>query len=293
MHGYGSAECAVSDAAETFLRGFHARNPGGSTRAFAGGSDEFDVSSYQRLAQTVTSTPGSVTVLDLACGDGYLLALLREHLGPVARLIGVDMSPDELAVARARLGSTVDLRCERAQAMTAESGSIDMVVSHMALMLMAPIDEIVREIRRILRPGGALAAVIGSDRRPPGAWAEFIDIARELGAAPIIALGDARMRMAAGIRDVFAATAGWTEIAIEEFDLNLDGPWPQVEAFLFGTYIPALAEPALREPLLREVRARIPASADARGIIRCRLGMRLIQFRRVESSETQPRDSRS
>lgn len=160
-------------------------------------------------------------------------------------------------------------------------------------MLMTPIDEVVEEIRRIVRPGGALAAVIGSDRRPPGAWAEFIDIARELGAAPMIALGDARMRTPAGIRDVFAATAGWTEIAIEEFDLNLDGPWPQIEALLFGTYVPDLVEAQLRERLRQETVTRIPALADTQGVIRCRLGMRLIQFCRVESSETQPRDSRS
>jgi len=234
-----------------------------------------------------------MTVLDLACGDGYLLALLRERLGSMARLIGVDMSPDELSVARARLGSTVDLRCERAQAMTVETGSIDTVVSHMALMLMAPIDEVVGEIRRILRHGGALAAVIASDRRSPGAWAEFLDIVRELGAAPMIALGDSRMRTIAGIRDVFSTSRGWSEIAIEEFDLTLDGPWPQVEALLLSTYIPALAKPALREPLLREIRARIPALANSQGVIRCRLGMRLIQLRRVESGETQPRDSRS
>jgi SAM-dependent methyltransferase len=260
----------------------------------AGGKDQFGVSSYRRLAQTIPGTPGSATVLDLACGDGYLLELVRGRLGPEARLIGVDMSPDELGVARARLGSNVELRCERAQAMTLESGSIDMVVSHMALMLMAPIDEVVREIRRVLRPGGMLAGVVGSDRRPPGAWAEFVDIARELGAASMITLGDGRMRTPAGIREVFSAATGWTEIAIEEFDLNLDGPWPQIEAFLFGTYVPDLVESALRERLRHETVARIPALADAQGIIACRAGLRQIQFRRGEEpNKTQPPDARS
>ena len=44
---------------------------------------------------------GNVTVLDLACGDGYWLALQRQRLGDDTRLIGVDLSLDELGAARA------------------------------------------------------------------------------------------------------------------------------------------------------------------------------------------------
>jgi SAM-dependent methyltransferase len=265
-----------------------------STRVFARGKDELGESSYQRIAQTIPTTGDNVTVLDLACGDGYLLELLRERMAPSARFIGVDMSTDELTAARARLGSNVDLRCERAQATTLAAGSIDVFVSHMALMLMAPLDDVIREMHRVLRPGGVLGAVVGSDRRPPGAWAEFIEIARELGASPKISLGDSRMRTVAGIRDVFSAAGEWTEIAIDDFEHNVDGPWPQVEAFLFGTYVSDLLEPALREPLRRETHARIPPLADSHGTIPCRTGMRLIQFRRTETpSEMQPLHSPS
>ena len=271
-------------AAEAFLRSFHARDPGGSTRVFVRGKDESGVSSYQRLAQTIPTEDGNVTVLDLACGDGYLLEVLRERLGSPARLIGVDMSTDELVAARARVGSNVDLRCERAQSTTLATGSIDVVVSHMALMLMAPLDEVIREMHRVLRPGGVLAAVVGSDRLPPGAWADFIAIARGLGAAPTIALGDRRTRTVAGIRGAFSAPA-WSEIAIDDFELNVDGRWPQVEAFLFGTYVSDLLEPAFREPLRRETFVRIPALADVHGTIPCRAGMRLLQFRRANAAE--------
>jgi SAM-dependent methyltransferase len=272
-----TTDCRMSDEAEDFLRGFHARSPGGSTRAFARGADERGLSSYQRLVQTLATTSRELTVLDLACGDGYMLGLLRERLGPAARLIGIDMSPDELGAARARLGSSFDLRCERAQATGLATGSVDVVVSHMALMLMAPLDEVIREMHRVLRPGGMFAAVVGSNIRPPGAWGEFIAIVRELGAVPTIAIGDPRTRAVAGIREAFGA---WTEIAIDDFELNIDGRWPEVEANLFGTYVPDLLEPALREALRRETTARIPALAGADGIIPCRLGMRLLQFRR-------------
>jgi SAM-dependent methyltransferase len=239
----------MSDEGEAFLRRFHARNTGGSALVFGRGKDEHGVSSYQRLVHSVPATPSDLTVLDLACGDGYLLALLRDRLGPAAGLIGIDMSPDELGAARARLDPRVDLRCERAQATTLATASVDVIVSHMALMLMAPLDEVIREMHRVLRPGGMLAAVVGSDQRPPGAWAEFVAIARELGAASTIVLGDPRARTVVGIRDVFGAPGGWTEIAIDDFEVNIDGPWAQVEAHLFGTYVCDALAPEFREPL--------------------------------------------
>jgi SAM-dependent methyltransferase len=284
MRGCGWAKCGVSEAAEAFLQTFHSRNPGGSARAFGHGKDECGQSSYHRLAQTIAASNSKLTVVDLGCGDGYLLALLRERLGPSARLVGVDMSPDELRAARARVDSGVELRCERAQETRLAAGSVDAVVSHMALMLMAPLDAVIREMHRIVRPGGILAAVVGTDRRPAGAWAEFIAIVRELGAMPTMAIGDSRARTTAGIREVFGGHGTWTEIGIEDFDLNIDGIWPQVESYLFDTYVPELIDPRLRAPLRREVAKRIPPLADAHGIVPCRLGMRLLQFRRFDAS---------
>jgi SAM-dependent methyltransferase len=279
MIGGRSQSVATSDA-ETFLLRFHARAPGGTVRAFAGGKDSLGRSSYQRLIQSVPELGRECTLLDLGCGDGYLLEQLRGRW-PQARLIGIDMSPEELHAARMRLGDRADLRCERAQTMSLGEGSVDCVVSHMALMLMAPIDEVMSEVHRVLRPGGVFAVVVGGDSRPPGAWAEFVAIARELCGAPTLALGDGRMRTPGGTRQLFAAPGAWSEIGIEDFELSVDGVWPEVESLLFGTYIPELLDASLREPLRREAAARIPALADADGVIPCRVGMRLLRFRRL------------
>jgi SAM-dependent methyltransferase len=70
------------------VRAFHAAHAGAMSRAFA------RAGSYDRLAALV---PPRARVLDLACGDGSLL----DRLGP--RAIGIDVSRDELALARGRV----------------------------------------------------------------------------------------------------------------------------------------------------------------------------------------------
>ena len=274
----------MTSDAEAFLLGFHARMAGVSSRVFMAGADSQGNSSYERLVHSIPQIDGGATIVDVGCGDGCLLELLRKRR-PLAHLIGIDMSPEELAAARKRLGPGADLRCERAQATTLATGSVDCVLSHMALMLMAPVDEVIGEIHRVLRPGGVFAAIVGSDYRPPGAWTEFVAIARDLGGAPRLALGDARVRTMHGILELFAATGAWSEAAIDNFELSLDGTWPQVEAILFETYVPDLLEPVFREPLRQAASQRIPALAGADGIVRCRIGMRLMRFHRLPDTD--------
>jgi ubiquinone/menaquinone biosynthesis C-methylase UbiE len=42
--------------------------------------------------------PGD-SVLDVACGTGANFPLLLDHVGPAGRVVGVDLSPDVLAIA--------------------------------------------------------------------------------------------------------------------------------------------------------------------------------------------------
>ncbi|MDO9218289.1 MAG: methyltransferase domain-containing protein, partial [Lacisediminimonas sp.] len=72
-------------------------------------------SSYEILASVVPSTSQSIEVLDLACGDGFLLALLASRAQPHLSLSGVDLSAGELAVAAQRLGHSIPLIQARAQ----------------------------------------------------------------------------------------------------------------------------------------------------------------------------------
>lgn len=94
-------------------------------------------------------------VLEIAVGTGRNLA----HYPAGTRLTGIELSPEMLAIARRRaadLEIDVDLRQGDAQALEFADDSFDTVVITLALCTIPDDRAAVREIRRVLRPGGRL-----------------------------------------------------------------------------------------------------------------------------------------
>lgn len=94
-------------------------------------------------------------VLEVAVGSGRNLP----HYLPGVRVLGVDISVSMIALARARStppGVTLDLRVGDAQSLDAPDGSFDTVVATLALCSIPDDDQAVREMARVLRPGGRL-----------------------------------------------------------------------------------------------------------------------------------------
>lgn len=150
----------------------HDSDPGVTARAFstlavtsAAGSH---ASSYEALADGLSSIRRDASVLDIGCGDATLLAMLAAR-EPALSLRGVDISPGELKAARQRLAGLGVVARARAQALPYPSECFDAVVSHMAFMLMPDIDRVLGEARRVLRPDGVLVLVIGAPTPPAAA----------------------------------------------------------------------------------------------------------------------------
>jgi ubiquinone/menaquinone biosynthesis C-methylase UbiE len=94
-------------------------------------------------------------VLEIAVGTGRNLA----HYPAGTRLTGIELSPEMLAIARRRatdLGIDVDLRVGDAQALEFADDSFDTVIITLALCTIPHDRGAVREVRRVLRPGGRL-----------------------------------------------------------------------------------------------------------------------------------------
>jgi arsenite methyltransferase len=128
------------------------------------------------------------TVLDLGCGSGRDCYLLSRLVGPQGRVIGVDMTEEQLAVARRhrewhakRYGyANVEFRqgyIEDLAAAGIADASVDVVVSNCVLNLSPDKPRVFREIFRVLKPGGELYfSDVFADRRIP----------RELAADPVL-----------------------------------------------------------------------------------------------------------
>ncbi len=119
------------------------------------------------------------TVLDLGCGTGRDAFLVSRLVGSKGRVIGLDMTPAQIEVARAaqtahqeRTGlDNVQFRNGRIEDLAAagiETGSIDVVISNCVLNLSADKARVFAEIFRVLKSGGELYfSDIYADRRIP------------------------------------------------------------------------------------------------------------------------------
>lgn len=138
---------------QEYLRAFHRQRPG-ITQAVLDQARDAGITPYQWLAKAV---PATGRTLDLACGS----APVRPALPSGHRYLGADRSPQELAEALTR-GASALVRADAA-ALPLADGSLDTVVCSMALMILQPLDQVLAEIRRVLRPGGTLAALVPTD----------------------------------------------------------------------------------------------------------------------------------
>jgi arsenite methyltransferase len=101
--------------------------------------------------------PGE-TVLDLGSGAGNDAFIARHEVGPEGRVLGVDMTQEMIAKARAnaaKLGyRNVEFREGQIERLPVDSGSIDVVISNCVLNLVPDKGRAFAEMFRVLRPGG-------------------------------------------------------------------------------------------------------------------------------------------
>jgi len=125
-----------------------------------------------RPFSTVVADAAHITagqrVLDVACGTGVLARTVATRVGASGAVLGLDANPAMLAVAR-RLDKGIAWIDGRAEALPLPAASVDAVVSQFGLMFFDDRVAALREMHRVLRPGGRLAvAVCDAVERSPG-----------------------------------------------------------------------------------------------------------------------------
>lgn len=104
--------------------------------------------------------PGE-TVLDLGSGGGIDVLLSARRVGPAGKAYGLDMTDEMLALARenqrkAGVENAEFLKGE-IESIPLPDASVDVVISNCVINLSADKDRVLREIYRVLKPGGRVA----------------------------------------------------------------------------------------------------------------------------------------
>jgi len=98
-------------------------------------------------------------VLDVACGTGVLARELLSRVGSTGQVVGLDANPGMLAVAAGGAPS-VEWHQGIAESLPFPDASFDAVVSQFGMMFFTDARQAVREMMRVLRPGGRLAVAV-------------------------------------------------------------------------------------------------------------------------------------
>jgi arsenite methyltransferase len=104
--------------------------------------------------------PGE-TVLDLGAGGGFDCFLAARAVGPTGKVIGVDMTPDMVTLARANAhkvtSTNVEFRLGEIEHLPVADGTIDVILSNCVINLSPEKQAVFDEAFRVLRVGGRLA----------------------------------------------------------------------------------------------------------------------------------------
>jgi len=106
-----------------------------------------------RMIRPWLRTSAGCMMLDVGCGDGYWTARLARLCG--ARACGIEVDASAVAAAR-REHPEHAWRVGRAEDLPFPDGAFDLVVSLSVIQFIADAGRALREMRRVLRPGGRL-----------------------------------------------------------------------------------------------------------------------------------------
>lgn len=119
--------------------------------------------------------PGQA-VLDVACGTGIVARTAAGRVGPGGLVVGLDLNESMLTVAR-RVAPELEWRQGDALALPFDDASFDAALCQMAFMFLPDRPRAVREMARVVRPGGTVAFLVPSELDLQPAYGPFVDLA--------------------------------------------------------------------------------------------------------------------
>ena len=262
-----------SKALLAHLKTVHKHHTGFTEKCATNCRDRSGLNSYEWLAEIVPDINGT-RVLDLACGSGPLLKILYDR-NINLKLIGIDVSPEELALARARISDcSVNLFQSKAQNMKAiNDDSLDVVLCHWALTLMDPIIPVLIEVRRVLCSGGQFAALVNGPMNAAPGYSDVHDLIYKYVQDKLpnygeIELGDPRIRNNDSLNNLLSEVFPDATVKIDTKVVTMEGPIDEVTRTAAGFfYASFVLPPKAHSSMLSKLSSLITTSKN-RGIFK-------------------------
>lgn len=193
----------------------------------------------EALLAALDAKPGE-RILDLASGTGEPALTLAQRLKGHVTILGVDAADGMVRVAQAKVMKErlqgISFRCMPAEQLALEDNSFDRALCRFGVMLFTDPLQGLKEMRRVLKPGGRFALAVWStpEAMPTLHWSYQVfskrlpeDLHPPL--AKVTSLG------ASGLLEDLLATAGFSSFTVERktFDYqfkSFDDYWDTVEA---------------------------------------------------------------
>jgi ubiquinone/menaquinone biosynthesis C-methylase UbiE len=205
-------------------------------------------------------------VLDVGCGTGLLTAELASVVGG-DRVSAVDPSEPFVEASRRRVPAA-DVRLAVAEALPFDDGGFDCALSQLVVNFMTDPDAGVREMRRVTRPGGTVAACVWDYAGEMTLLRTFWDAA--IAVDPAVAPLDEGVSMS--YCEPGSLRALWESVGLRDVDSHELRPsvgysgfeelWTPLTAGVApsGAYVVSLDDPG-REALRRELHRRLGSPA--------------------------------
>jgi arsenite methyltransferase len=123
--------------------------------------------------------PVNARVLDVGCGSGWATRLMAEKARE-GRVVGVDISDKMVRLAQETSASysNVDFRVASAEGLPFQDGEFTHAFSMESLYYYADMLNALREVRRVLKPGGLFVTVLDlyQENEPSHQWIEQLNV---------------------------------------------------------------------------------------------------------------------
>jgi len=151
-------------------------------------------------------------ILELGCGEGWACRLMAQRAGPGCSVVGIDISNEMICRARdkSRSLANVSYHCGSAHQIPGPDSYFTKVVSIEAFYYFERQDQVLKELLRVVKPGGQLYLLMCLYRDDPKAEGWFEDVGLPVHNRSMTEYEDMLRR------------AGWVDVNSQVFEFRTD-----------------------------------------------------------------------